>query len=320
MTLKKTPLAIFTYNRPTHTRQALEAVAHCARLDECDVIIFCDGLKKDEHRADVEATRQMAQAWARLHPAQVMIREQNLGLKKSIETGVGELCRQYGRVIVLEDDLIVSETFIDFMLSALAHYEDDARVMQVSGFIYPFDPNAPQGAMLLPPITSWGWATWWRAWQHYDPDPREAHTVLQDRRNAYSFDLDGSYPYTDMMFRAVEGKAQSWGIRFWYAVWQQKGLVVYPRRSLVRNIGFDGSGVNSGVSDDDWYQNGLTHDNAPRAWNFPSEMDQRGYTQFRRFSQAHFHPATTRYQLRRFWGRLRLFALIRLRRFLPVKF
>jgi len=317
--MKKTPLVIFTYNRPLHTQQTLEALTRCLRLDECDVVIFCDGLKKEEHRASVEATRQVVQQWASQHAAQVITREQNMGLKKSIETGVGDLCRQYGRIIVLEDDIIVSKLFIDFMLSALDHYEHDERVMQVAGFTPPFAPKAKQGVMLLPPITSWGWATWMRVWQHYNPDPTEAHNVLQDRKNAYSFDLDGAYPYKDMLAGVAQGKVQSWSVLFWYAAWQRKGLVVYPRQSLVANIGFDGSGVNSGVSDENLYQMRQGDHRPTLKWDFPAEIDQKSFSQFRRFYKAHFMPTSYRYQIRRFFGRLRLYLRIRLRRFLSIK-
>ncbi len=315
--MTKTPLAIFTYNRPTHTRQTLEAVARCSRFDECDVVIFCDGVKKDEHRASVEATREVVRQWADQHPAQIIIRENNMGLKKSIETGVGELCRQYGRVIVLEDDIVVSTPFIDFMLSALDHYEHDERVMQISGFTFPFAPAAKQGAILLPLSTTWGWATWERAWQHYNPDPTEAHQALQDRKKAYAFDLNGAYPYTHMLAGVAEGKTQSWGVLFWYEVWQRGGLVVYPRRSLVQNVGFDGSGVNSGTGDKTLYQTSRLVDEAALDWDFPFEFDQKKFSQLRRFYKTYVTP-TYYYQIHRFLGRLRLYLMIRLRRYLHV--
>jgi hypothetical protein len=287
--MKKTPLAIFTYNRPSHTRQTLEAAARCKRFDECEVVIFCDGLKNEVHRVSVEATREVVQAWSQNHPARIVIREQNLGLKKSIETGVGDLCRQYGRVIVLEDDILVSEAFIDFMLLALDHYENDDRVMQVAGFTFPFAPQAAQGAMLLPLSTTWGWATWERAWQHYNPDPTHAHAVLQDRKKAKSFDLEGAYPYTDMLAGVAEGKTQSWGVLFWFVVWHRGGLVVYPLQSLVQNIGFDGSGVNSGTSDSVWFKPGMV-DNKTAEWIFPSQADMKSFAKLRYYIRQAVAP------------------------------
>lgn len=317
--MKKTPLAIFTYNRPAHTHQTFEAVARCRRFDECDVVIFCDGLKKEEHRADVEATRALVQTWGEAHQARIVVREQNLGLKKSIETGVGELCQQYGRIIVLEDDIVVSEPFIDFMLSALDHYEHDERVMQVSGFTYPFLSDDRQGAILLPPITSWGWATWQRVWQHYNPDPTEPYRVLQDRKKAYSFELNGSYPYIEMLAGVVAGKTQSWAVLFWYTVWSRNGLVAYPRQSLVGNVGFDGTGVNCGVGDEELYRAGIVKGEQPVTWPFPSHTEPAQVSRLYNFYQAHFMPSSLRYQLRRFWGRLRLYAKARLQRSLPIR-
>ena len=288
--MKKTPLAIFTYNRPIHTRHMLETLTRCVRLDECDIVIFCDGLKKEEHQLGVELTRQFVEEWAKQHSAQDILRVQNLGLKKSIETGVSDLCRQYGRIIVLEDDILVSKFFVDFMLSALDHYEHDERVMQVAGYTFPFAPNAKQEPMLLPIVTTWGWATWMRAWQHYNPDPNDAHKELQERNNALSFDLNGAYPYTQMLMGVAQGKDESWGVLFWYAVWQKKGLVVYPRLSLTRNVGFDGSGVNSGRSNDVWHQVRIQERRLPVKWVFPSSADLEAFSQLRSFLKRHIAP------------------------------
>lgn len=103
--------------------------------------------------------------------ATIIEAEANRGLANSIIAGVTKLCDEYGRVIVLEDDLVVSPVFLTYMNAALDKYEDVEDVMQVSGYIFPvtaFENNTE--AMFLPFTTSWGWATWGRAWKYFDPE------------------------------------------------------------------------------------------------------------------------------------------------------
>jgi len=279
---KKTPLAIFTYNRPYHTQQTLQYLAKCPRLDECEIVIFCDGANRPEHQTQVEQVREAVSDWAKLHNAQVITRVENFGLKKSIETGVTDLCRKFGRIIVLEDDLLVNPAFIDYQLQALDHYADDERVWQVAGFTFPFDKSSEQGTMLLPLSTTWGWGTWQRAWKHYNSDPTEAVEYLAVSDNAYRFDLEGAYPYTQMLTGVAQNHLQSWGVLFWYMVWRHKGYVVYPCQSLVANLGFDDSGVNSGCHLNQW--NSVTlNDHGDRAWRFAVTPDEDNYVRLRKY-------------------------------------
>jgi hypothetical protein len=271
--LNSTALLIFTYNRPEHTQKVLDQLLQCRRLAECDVIIISDGLRKAEHEENVEATRKVIRKWVGLHPAEVIVRPINFGLKKNIETGVTEVLKKYPRVIVLEDDILVNLAFLEYQLQALDYYEHDERVLQVAGYTFPFDTHAPQGTMLLPLTTTYGWGTWARAWKFYNPDARDAARVLQDKKKAKLFDLNGNYPYTRLLMGVAEGKAQSWGVLFWFAVWNRDGLVVYPRQSMVMNIGFDGSGVNSGTDYEGWETPHFEEDYSNFKWEFVNKVD-----------------------------------------------
>lgn len=268
-----TPIAIFTYNRPVHTQHMFDSLEACRRLEECEVVIYGDGVKKPEHAAAVRQTREVVQAWAEKHGAKVVLRDENYGLAKSITTGVTELCEQYGRVIVLEDDLVLAPAFLDYMLVCLDHYADDERIMQISGYTFPFEDNPPPGLFLQPVATTWGWATWKRAWDQYDHDTQEALAILKNPQQKHSFDLDGAYPYTRMYRHAAAGKVDSWGVRWWFSVWQQEGLVVYSRQTLVNNEGFDGSGVHSGEGKG-WAQS-IAYAQLPERLDFPQGVDQK---------------------------------------------
>lgn len=239
--MPNTPIAIFLYNRPDHARQLFDSLLNCSRLEECDVYAFCDGIKKPEHKSGVQAARAVIHEFKpRLNNAHIIEREQNLGLARSVVNGVTELCEQFGRIIVLEDDFILHPYFLDFMLQSLDRYVDDEQVAQVAGFTFPIDAPEKPDAFFLPLTTSWGWATWQRAWNFFSWD---THTVLEtldaDPQLRARFDLDGAYSYTDMMRLAAEGQLDSWAIRWYWHTFSANKFTLYPRQSLVWQNGFD---------------------------------------------------------------------------------
>lgn len=260
---KKTPVALFLYNRPAHARLALESLSRCRRLDECVVKIYCDGAKSSEHSEGVSASRNVAREWATRLNAEVIERETNLGLARSIVSGVSELCEHYGRVIVVEDDFSVSPSFLDYMLTALDRYAEAPNVYQISGYMFPIRHAQAPDAFFLPLTTTWGWATWSRAWRIFDWTAGDAEALLRDADVRRRFNLDNAYPYAEMLESKLRGENDSWGILFWWAVFQAGGLVLHPRRSLVWNGGFDESGTHCGdqawsnqslseIADDPW--------------------------------------------------------------------
>ncbi len=244
----KTPIALFTYNRPEHTRLALAALARTERFDECRLYIYCDGPKSPEQATGIEASRRVVREWASQLEAEVTERVENLGLARSIVAGVTELCEHYGRAIVIEDDLIVSPDFVSYMLQALDRYQDAPNVYQISGYMFPAKHPVQPDAFFLPMSTTWGWASWARAWRFFDWKAAEAVEQLADPQIKYRFDLDGSYPYSAMLAERLAGENQSWGILWWWAMFKAQGLVLHPRQSLVWVGGFDNTGTHAGAS------------------------------------------------------------------------
>lgn len=231
------PIALFTFKRPEHTRRTLESLAKNPEFTASPLFIYCDGARNEIEAAQVEETRKLVRDWP--HPDKTLVeRERNWGLANSIIAGVTDLCERYGRVIVVEDDLIVSPIFLDYMNSALAHYADEPKVMQVSAHMFPVSIQSTYDAVMLPFITSWGWATWDRAWKHFDPSMTGYEKLKADRGLRRKFNLDGSYPYFRMLKRQVSGKVDSWAIRWYKSVFFHGGLTLYPCHSLVLNVGY----------------------------------------------------------------------------------
>jgi hypothetical protein len=239
----KVPVALFSYNRPNHVRRALETLGKCHRLDEVQIVVFNDGPKRPDDHAGVQAARDEVRRLQNQLGLEVVERPDNLGLARSIVSDVTELCRQFGRVIVLEDDLAVAPDFLDYMLTALDRYENNTNVYQVSGYMFPVEHPTQPDAFFLPLTTTWGWATWERAWSHFDWNAAGYEDVLQNPRVRQEFDLEGAYPYSQLLRDKLNGANDSWGILWWWCVFKNRGLALHPRRTLIWVGGFDGSGT-----------------------------------------------------------------------------
>ena len=237
------PIAIFIFNRPDHVAKMLKSLAACPEFAESPLYIFCDGPRWPQEIDQVNSARGAARSVLGNRGSIVEHRE-NRGLANSIISGVTELCERYGRAIVLEDDLLVDPSFLRFMNAALDQYERDDRIMQISGHaFYVPEFERRETAVVLPFGTSWGWATWRRAWQRFDPACAGCERLKTDHVLRRRFNLDGAFEYYRMLQRQLQGRSDSWAIRWYWAIFRDDGLVVYPPRSLVVNIGFDGTGT-----------------------------------------------------------------------------
>jgi hypothetical protein len=237
------PIAIFAYRRPDHLRNMLQSLLRCEGFAGSPVFVFCDGPRSDAERADVEATRAVARELLG-EEAEYHFSATNRGLSASVIAGVSDVLTRFDRVIVIEDDLLLSPGFLSYMNNGLMVYADNARLFQVSGYTFGIPGLASVGmSSFLPFTTSWGWATWRRAWHHFD-SLAEGWQRLQDEPDLRRrFNLDGAYDYATMLERQMQGRCDSWAIRWYWSVFSAGGLVLYPPTTLVMNEGMDGSGV-----------------------------------------------------------------------------
>ena len=238
------PIALFVYRRPEHTRRTIASLRNCPEFAASPVFVFSDGARDAAAEAAVAATRAVVAEM--LPDAHVTIAIGNRGLAASVISGVDALTERFGRVIVVEDDLIVHARFLEFLNAGLEYYFDIPEVMQVSGFQH--DVSGLVGPVLLPLTTSWGWATWRRAWLAFDPDCLDSNKFLLNGDLARRFDLDGAMNYSGMLARQRAGTIDSWAIIWYWTVFTTGGLVVYPPNTLVVNGGFDGSGTHGVAS------------------------------------------------------------------------
>lgn len=236
------PIVFFVYNRPWHTRQAVEALKNNALASQTDLIIFSDAPKTIDDAPNVREVRSYIRSIVGFKSIRIVEREINLGLANSIIDGVTKVCGEYGRLIVIEDDLVTSPYFLRYMNDALDTYANDDAVASIHGYWYHVDQQVPE-TFLLRGASCWGWATWSRGWQLFEPDGAKLLTELHRQELTKLFDLDGAISYTRMLRHQIAGKNNSWAIRWHAATFLANRLQLSPGRSLVRNIGFDGTGT-----------------------------------------------------------------------------
>jgi hypothetical protein len=241
------------YNRPEHTRKTLETLEKNDLAHESELFIYADGPKdglSEEGRDRIRRTRDVLREKQWCGAVHIIEQTLNKGLARSVIDGVTDVVDRFGKVIVLEDDLHLSRNFLSYMNDALNRFEDDQRVMQISGYLPPVALEIDTDAFFLPYINSWGWGTWKRVWNDFDESAGGIRILEKDKSLRYAFDLEGSYPYYKMLRSQVGKNIDSWAIRFYLSVFLKKGLALYPRKSLVRNIGMDGTGVHCKIDID----------------------------------------------------------------------
>ena len=239
------PILLFTYNRLAHTRRCVEALLKNSLATESELFIYSDGAKDDTQQAAVNEVRYYIHNIRGFKQITIIQRDENWGLARNIIDGVTTQVNRYGKVIVLEDDLVVAPHFLQFMNDALETYKDEPKVGHIQACDFTQDPTLPD-TFLIKWTGSWGWGTWDRAWKHFNPNGQELLQELEERKLTYTFDFNGKYGYTRMLRRQITGKNNSWAIR-WNASLFLKGILsLNVGRSLVQNEGFDGSGTHCG--------------------------------------------------------------------------
>lgn len=242
------PIVLFVYNRPQHTQRTLQALAAAEDADKSQLFVFSDAAKTAEDQQAVSRVREICACANGFKEVHIVEREQNIGLAANIIDGVTEIINRYGRVIVLEDDLIVSHYFLKYMNSALDFYENRG-IFSISGYTpeikIPTNYTSSTYAMLR--NGSWGWATWKLKWNKVDWSVATFPQFIRSARMRRAFNQCGN-DLTPMLLKQQKGVIQSWSIRFCFAAFLAGEPTIFPTQSLVQNIGVDGSGTHMRAS------------------------------------------------------------------------
>lgn len=249
------PIVAFAYNRPRHIQTMLTSLQQNDLADKSDLFVFCDGPKSD---ATVEDLKKIQEVRSYVHSVtgfkniQIIEREKNVGLDPSEIEAITDVISHYGKIIVLEDDLVLNKFFLRFMNDALECYKMKKNVFQVSGFADNLDclqkmPSGGVYASFRP--ESLGWGTWKDRWDLNHWNEKEYDIILHPtKRKIRKFNRGGEDLYP-MLIEKLKGRTDAWDIRWGNTMYENNALCVRPNRSLLYNIGFDGTGVHCGVLD-----------------------------------------------------------------------
>jgi hypothetical protein len=240
------PIAIFLYKRPEHARRTLSYLQKNYLAEESRLFIFCDAAKTPADEASVKAVRHIAESVTGFKSVKIISRNQNLGLANSIISGVTQLVNEYGKVIVLEDDLLSSPYSLRFFNDALNYYANQEQVMHIGAYMFDLKDKSLPETFFFRAAFSWGWATWARAWNNFEPDVDKLMAQF-DAEKINRFSVEGSMNFWRQMKDFKAGKNNSWAIRWYASVFLKNGLTLNPRNSLIHNIGHDGSGTHSNI-------------------------------------------------------------------------
>jgi len=244
--MKTAPIVIFTYNRPAHLMRTVEALKKNPLARQSELIIFSDGPRDSGDAPLVAKVHKIITRITGFHRVRVSIRSKNRGLSASIISGMNYVFRHYSKAIVLEDDLLTSQDFLDFMNRGLVMYENDKRIFSLTGYTPPIDLSYyDKDIFLTPRPGSWGWATWRDRWRKVDWKVKDFDMFIRSKAQRQVFNkggLDSSVMLRDEIRRGIE----SWDVRFYYSCFKNKGLCIYPAKSKVSSTGTDGTGVHMG--------------------------------------------------------------------------
>lgn len=242
------PVALFGYDRDDHLQETIAHLQANEFAEKTAVYVFSDAAKNAAAEAGVHAVRQLARSLSGFESVTLIERDTNWGLRRSMIDGVAQVSKKHGRVIVLEDDIVTNPCFLRFMNEALEFYKDCQTVGSISGYVADYVSKKaglnPQDTFFHYRTNCWGWATWFDRWAKADWEATNWQLYFQSAAMRKLLSQGGG-DFLVMLRDSMEGRNQSWMARWYYHCFLHGMLTLYPGRSLVDNIGFDGRGTHS---------------------------------------------------------------------------
>lgn len=291
------PIVVFVYNRVDHAKAVLNSLACCRLAKESPLYIFSDGAKNEKAAAAVAEVRkfinsiELKSCFAKV---EVIESPQNKGLAKSVIAGVDAVIRKYNKVIVVEDDNVVSRDFLVFMNGALNYYAGNAKVWSIGGYTLPiqFPKNYEKDVFLMGRGSSYAWATWIDRWDKIDWEIKDYQKFKKDRTLRRKFNKYGN-DVSHMLDRQMSKGIDSWAIRFLYNAFKNDMYFILPVKSRVKNTGNDGTGVH--VSKSDVRFDIDIEEDHPQAIFEDVDFDKRIVKEYRKTFNIPFHIQCKRF-------------------------
>lgn len=246
------PILCFGYDRPNHLKAMLNSLENNFLASKSDVTIAIDGKNKNTNSALHSETIEIAKLNWNFRSINVIEREINLGCRENIITSISEMFSKNEKLIIIEDDLILSKYFIKYMNEALEKYENEEQIWHINGYTYPQFVNKSRSASIGKYVSPWGWATWRKNWEIFlEKNYYEENFISKlNKKSIDQFNHNGLYDWENIILKHQEDKASIWDAYWYQAVFMENGLTIFPNKSMVQNNGFDGTGVHcSNIND-----------------------------------------------------------------------
>jgi GR25 family glycosyltransferase involved in LPS biosynthesis len=232
------PICLFTYNRLEETKQTVVSLQANFLAKDSELFVFSDGSKNKSSCRKIQAVRDYLKSIAGFKSVTIYESDVNKGLAKSIIEGVSKLLANNDKVIVMEDDLVSTPNFLNFMNQALNFYQKNKKIISISGYTMnlPSLKNSSEDFYFGFRASSWGWGVWKDRWTAIDWDVNDYYDFIKDKKAIRDFKKGGS-DMPRMLRKQMEGKIDSWAIRFCYHQFKNKMLTLFPTISKLESIG-----------------------------------------------------------------------------------
>ncbi|MFD1140177.1 glycosyltransferase family 25 protein [Larkinella insperata] len=243
------PVALFAYKRPVELKKTLAALQANHLASESELYVFVDGPRAKKDVLKVEQVRQIVQEITGFKKVHRVISDHNIGCADSIIKGVSQVLQDHPTVIVVEDDIVTTPNFLDFINQALDQYAGDERVFSIGGYTFPF--KKPEGyqadGYFFGRHCAWGWGIWADRWKQIDWEIRDFKPFMSDAAQKRAFNRAGK-DMVRMLRKTMDGELDAWDIRVCYNIFKMGKQTLYPTVSKVENIGFySADGMNTNV-------------------------------------------------------------------------
>lgn len=238
--MRKTPLLVLAYNRPDKMRRLIE---NLRSIRPPTVMVAVDGPRpgREDDGAKVQAVQDLVGTIDWTDDVHIRFRPSNVGLRASVSDAVTWAVGTYGETMVIEDDALPGPDFIPYSIAMLDRFRADEHVAHVSGYnlVPPSVLSPGAGSRLTIYPESFAWATWERAWRHYDPSLEWALNVSVGDLAKITGTTSGALRWKQNFADAAAERISTWAYRWIASMWSKGKLTLSPNQNLVTYIGYD---------------------------------------------------------------------------------
>ena len=238
------PIVIFTYKKYFSLKKLIQSVKKNKTYKHHKLYIFSDAPKIKNEIKKIKRVRDYINKIQGFKKKKIILRKKNFGLALNITSGISEILKNEKLAIFLEDDLIVSRNFLNYMNLNLSKYQKNKKVWHVSGFNFNLKINSKETQFFTRVANCWGWATWSNRWKYFKKNPDEILNKWS-KKKIEEFNFDDTYNFFSQIQRNQNKTLNSWAI-FWYStIFNKRGLCINPIKSMTKNIGIGKSATNT---------------------------------------------------------------------------